>query len=675
LLSALLERVRRNVADYSDGSSERVESHIKARAKELPFWQWCLEAKLWIDREEFTYDGFSYLKPIYESVPFDQDELRNFDLTVMKAAQMGGSVIMILLQIYILLRFAVTGGYYFPDQTTALDFSAIRFLKMVRSNPDLLSLMRDVHGFTDEGSKSVRRIGDSTLLFLYTGMNLGPGTSRTTMRTESMPLDILVFDEVQGMTRSQMEKTQERVSASFLKVIGRVSTAKWPGADIDEWFQAGDQRYWHTDCSSRCSDGIILSEEWPNCVGDSNGKLFYRCPHCDTEIRDPQKGRYIAHNPKSEAESFHFAQTIARRVTIREMWNAWLNNKDRQNFNNRKLGKPYADPSEIPISIELLKQKAFNPDITWSVLPGDCYMGIDHMGALNVIVIKRRMQTGRDRVVHLEWVEDLDPFKRSAELMEQFKIRFCALENEPNYNEAFRFAKAFPGRVFIIEYTQGAISGEFLRWLDRDKTEPGAIRKTSDEARAKYAVRVDQYKMMSYSMLRIKDGMMEMPNPATRPLIRERIIAGRMTPDNIGELFAAHLTKVALRSEKDEKLDRYQNYVQKIGSDDPHFTYANMCCDVAVARAYGTTRFLTGEMDREEAEAAAEHHEDSAAMQQIKARLPIVKPITREVCGVCANFTPKPNGKDGICEGIQFNGNVVQREDIRCEEFSPLNRA
>ena len=41
-----------------------------------------------------------------------------------------------------------------------------------------------------------------------------------------------------------------------------------------------------------------------------------------------------------------------------------------------------------------------------------------------------------------------------------------------------------------------------------------------------------------------------------------------------------HFTKTALVAEKDAETNQYRRSVKKIGID-PHFSYANMLCDVA----------------------------------------------------------------------------------------------
>ena len=95
-----------------------------------------------------------------------------------------------------------------------------------------------------------------------------------------------------------------------------------------------------------------------------------------------------------------------------------------------------------------------------------------------------------------------------------------------------------------------------------------------------------------------------------------------MVPSNIAELFTSHLTKVALRSIRDDKQNKFQNLVEKVGSEDPHFTYANMCCDVAIARAYGTTRILTSEIGREMDKKEAQEATQDVYLKQIREAIP-----------------------------------------------------
>lgn len=655
---------------------------LQKRARELPFKDWALSSGLWIDRETFNFTDFPYLEPIYDTPPNNLEDLFGYELILRKPAQAGGSIFFLMwLGIYMPLRTTMNLGYYLPDEFTTYAFSDTRYKSMMKNNPDLLQLMEDSQGHRDIGSKAIRHLGMSMVMFMYTGMNQTATREQQTMRTEAMPLDCLVFDEVQGMTRGQIEKTMERLSASKLRINGKVSTPKWPEADIDEWFQESDQRHFHTDC--KCSDGIDLAEEWPNCIARArDGRVFYRCPHCDTDLPEPWIGKYIKHKPTAIKPGFTWSQCISKRVFPYEMLTAFEDSHDKQNFYNRKLGRPWSNPNEIPISLELLKKIYQDEDWPRNLSrrekqDGENYMGIDHMGNLNVHVIKQRMPGGYERVKHLEWTEDPDPFKRSAELMDEYGIRYASLEALPNFNEAFQFAKDFPGRVFVVEYAQAAMQGEMLRWMDRDTSDPQAIRKTSDEARNRYVVRAEQYRFMSYSMGKIQDRNVTMPDPHKHPLMQKRLMHGQWREDNLAALFTKQLMKIALISErKNEKEEKRTNRVEKIGSEDPHFSYANMCCDVAIARAYGTTRLLTSEIDHEQAaiaEQQKEAREKSPDMVQIRSVMPTAGLIVKETCGACWNFKPDDpddaENQHGRCNGQVWHNQLIMKRDPKCDEY------
>src|SRR5262249_49445335 len=162
--------------------------------------------------------------------------------------------------------------------------------------------------------------------------------------------DGLVFDEVQHMSTKTIEQTEERVSASELKAIVRVSTANFPGADINFYYEQSDRRQFHTRCG--CPDGVVLAHQWdplprPACIGEGNGSTpgvprgaFYFCPVCRTVIPDPWEGEFRPQNPSARTIGFNFPQMLSPKVTPAEMLEAWVHRVDVKNFYNRKLGRP-----------------------------------------------------------------------------------------------------------------------------------------------------------------------------------------------------------------------------------------------------------------------------------------------------------------------------------------------
>jgi phage terminase large subunit GpA-like protein len=126
-----------------------------------------------------------------------------------------------------------------------------------------------------------RRIGKSLYIFSWT-------SGRTT--TESVPMDVLTFDEVQDMTLGQMEKTRERLSASRVRFTVMGSTANWPDLDINHWYKRGTQHRFHTECPT-CGVKKPLDEYFPQCIkfDDEIGDHRYVC-EAGHWIDNPQAG-------------------------------------------------------------------------------------------------------------------------------------------------------------------------------------------------------------------------------------------------------------------------------------------------------------------------------------------------------------------------------------------------
>ncbi len=264
-------------------------------------------------------------------------------------------------------------------------------------------------------------------------------------------------------------------------------------------------------------------------------------------------------------------------------------------------------------------------------------MGIDQMGQENYVVIKGRVK-GRMRLLHLEIIQDADPWRRCAELMREFHVRIAVVESSPNFNEAHRFAIDHDRRVFLATYQD--LADEIVRWGDRFR-DPPAVSRSDDSIRTRWTVAIDQFKMMSWSLGRWKDGDVETPD--ARTLIRA--VRTRRGIEDLAlcrDVLWLHLQRVALVTESSREDERKpRRVVKKIGID-PHFAFANMLCDVAWVRAHGTSRILLPD-DRDE-RPLPQPMKRGPIMEQIIEAFPEVEEclapqeFERLTCGDCVNF-------------------------------------
>lgn len=644
-------------AEFLDVAVELTAAQRVIGANET-FRQWCerlAKEGLKVDGKPFKLDDRPSMAWIYDQVPCNADEAYRLVLVLMKCAQVGFTVLEMLATIYLGLKFQPsTIGMFLPDMVLAGLKSAERFMPIVRTVPAVHKLMTmdDPNGNgrkAGEGNVRTRRIGEAMFVFSWT-------SGRAT--TESIPMDVLSFDEVQEMTLEQMEKTQERLSASDIRFSLMGSTANWPDADIHHWYKRGSQHRFHTECPE-CGSKKPLDDYFPDCIKfDSDmGRYRYVCPNGHW-LDDTQRGEWIADNPDADRpvdlavpkkerplriRSIHFPQFLSPTISAEEIIFAYNNATDMKNFYNRKLGKPYLDPSQVPVTLEHLANCVAAgklAGVQWKSRARNTYMGIDQMGNFNVHVIKERMQDGRQAIVHIEETYSADPFARSSELMEQFSVDVCVVEINPNYNDAKKFAQRHPGRVFICN-SFGSIVEGMIHWGDTPK-QNASDRRTDDEAQDRYTLKMDQYKCMQVSMSRFTSEPPTCLIPDPQGLVQEVIDKGHKHLAAIAPRMFTHFTKTALVAEKDDETNQFRRSVKKIGID-PHFSYANMLCDVAWSRAHGTSTFYLPQEGKSHGRPLQPG--EIGVPDQIAAALEELQAARSETCGGCVNRDPET----GLC--------------------------
>lgn len=641
------------IARLEEKTGHRVQQ--KAVPAGVTFREWCEDLGrqgMKVDGKPFKLDDRPAMAWIYDQIPSTEDEAYRLVLVLMKCAQVGFTVMEMLATIYLGLRFGpATVGMFLPDMNLAGLKSTERFMPIVRSVPSVHDLMTqdaaDGSGRkSGEGNVNRRRIGEALFVFSWT-------SGRAT--TESVPMDILSFDEVQEMTLEQMEKTQERLSASEIRFTLMGSTANWPDADIHHWYKRGSQHQFHTECPT-CGSRKPLDEYWPNCVRWDNERSRYRyvCPDGHW-IDDTQRGAWVAGNPDADPpidvtvpkrerplriRSIHFPQFLSPTIAAGEIMDSFNSATDMKNFFNRKLGKPYLDPSQVPVTLEHLNAcvaAGRAAGIVWKQRARDTYMGIDQMGNFNVHVIKERLPDGRQAVIHVEETYSEDPFARSSELMDLYGVAVCVVEINPNYNDAKKFANRHPGRVFICN-SFGAIEEGMIQWGDAPKLDVSE-RRTSEEERDRYTLKMDQYKCMQVSMGRFTAEPPICLFPDPQCLVQEVMDKGVKSVAAVLPRAFYHFTKTALVAEKDEETNKYKRSVRKVGID-PHFSYANMLCDVAYSRAHGTSTFILPQLAKPQ---------DVPAPDEVVQRVTemVGKPLAGlemlpagDVCGRCSAYDP-----------------------------------
>ena len=623
-------------------------------AREMGFRAWCQmlgDKGLRVDGHPFTLHNRPAMHHIYDLIPTTPEEAFGRTVVMQKCAQVGFTVMEMLAVLYMAIKFEpATIGMYLPDMKLAQLKSSERFMPIVRLVPDaharLVGADRDGGKRTaGEGNVMARRFALSLVLFLWT-------TGRAT--TESMPMDILSFDEVQEMLLADMEKTKERLSASRIRFTLMGSTANWPDSDINWWFKRGTQHRFRTRCPS-CEGWQIMDDHFPpppggkSCIGydEERRDWRYACVHCGGWIDDPQAGEWVAENPDALTadgrgiESVHFPQFLSPTITPREMVESYNNATNLKNWYNRKAGKPFTDPSQVPVNLEHLNAACaagVRAGVVWKKSARQTFLGIDNMGGFACAIVMERMPNGMPALIHAEQVHGLNPWARLDEIMRDYGVAVAVCEQLPNYDSAKQFAHRWPGKVFLVAaYTN--IEDDMMRWGDAHLSR--ADRRTGAEFRDQHTVTLDQYKMMSWSLARIVNGTIFFPE--ANGLSQDIIINGvTKHVALLREVLFDHFTRTALVTEQDEEEHKVKRFVRKIGID-PHFSFALMLCFAAWCRANGTSSFM---------------------LPDTPAATPMVELVERAMpglpAGVMSMLAEAPDGVCGSCAAFA-NGECTER--------------
>lgn len=461
---------------------------------------WSEMAGLYVDSIPFSFEGHRYLFPLFMDT--------HPRMVWMKSAQMGATIWMLLRAFHQCLYPEAWGfetgikvGFFFPEGP------GLNLLVKGRVEP-MMRTCSELEPYSREMSRSWKPVKDSALYFLYMG-----GTSSK----DSTPLMSMFFDEVRLMDVTAVEQAKERVSHSPIKYIHMVSTAGYPDDDIHMHFMDSDQKWFTTVCE-RCNYEQILCLDFPDCIAEHRpgtpraGQSYYICKKCRREITDPQRGLYVPHgDPKHEISGYQVSQLLSTRQSPAEIMTVFRRIKNKKEFFNAKLGIPYIDEENRPLSIEMLDNNV-DPLIEWGPSFGvSNFMGVDQMSGYNYIMIVSRQTIGElRRLLWFEIINDRSPFKRTAELMELFDIQVCVCDAEPNTNDSLKFAKRFGRKVYLAKTGE---NDEMFRWKDswRPKKEH---RRADPSTYHQYRLFLDHYQSVERTIDYIKDRQLVWPDPA-----------------------------------------------------------------------------------------------------------------------------------------------------------------
>ena len=391
--------------------------------------------KIRLDGRPFSFAGHAYLRQLYNDTASH--------IVLSKAAQVGGTVWALLRSVHSCLV-GLSVGYYFPTRTDAIELSKSRVAPLLAENPFLRRLMQD----TD--AAGLKRLGDA---YLYLrGM-------QSTVGMKSIPLDMIVFDELDEAEPAAKAMAKERLAHSSYKRIIELSNPSLPDYGIDEAFQRSDQRHWTMHCAA-CGAWTALDREFPTKLGQEvrvllpreDGTVYRACPKCAAEL-DTEQGEWVGDYPGRTTHGYQISQLFSSLVDPGEILREYRTTRFPDRFFNLKVGIAWAD-LERRLDIGTVLSLCGDEPMEAEAGQGRYTLGVDTGRDLHCVVL--RQHQGTRRLVHLG---TCSAFEELDALLQRFRIDRCVIDGLPETHATREFARRNSWRVsmcFFNEHQRGA---------------------------------------------------------------------------------------------------------------------------------------------------------------------------------------------------------------------------
>lgn len=488
-------------------------------------WQWVEQNKILLDGRPMDFKRHPYqLALLAENFTEECDK---------KGAQMGFTSARMLNTIHghIYKHYPQGTLYLFPTRGDVTDFSKGRFGPLINDNPCLQKHIQD----TD--AANIKRISGTMLYFRGTN-------SRSQLK--SVPVDQIIFDEIDEMSPDMVQLALARVGHSEVKRIVKISTPTLPDYGIDREWQESTQHLWWIKCA-RCGGETCLEKEFEEHLFEgqevllqrSNGSIYRACRHCRARI-NPLLGTWRATYPRRRVVGRWISQLCSAYVSPAEILAAFSDTtKRREEVYNSMIGMAYVD-AKNRLGIRQVLSMCSDYGIADSD-DGPCVMGVDRGKDLHVVI-------GRpDKIIALDAVKSWEDL---SDLIARYHVIICVIDAMPEVKDARAFTRKHPDTVWMNWYVENQ-KGPYA-WDDEQ-----------------FAVKVNRTESLDASAELVD------PNVLTLPRLSDRT-----------EEFARHCHATAKRLIEDEETGARVYRYLKLGAD--HYRHAFNYWAIARSRVLGS---------------------------------------------------------------------------------------
>lgn len=350
--------------------------------------------------------------------------------------------------------------YILPSTTPdASDFSTSRFDPALELSPHLTNLFSDVKNI---GHK---RAGSANLFIRG---------SRSRAQLKSLPVSMIIMDEIDEFTQENIPLAFERMSGQTERQVFMLSTPTIEGRGINAYYKNSTQKHFFFRCP-HCSKLTELT--YPECLviptDDPNSDLVYQshliCKECHHILDHQDKpnflstGQWVATFPDRAADGYTISQlyscVLPPYFVAQSYLRSLTNPADEQEFYNSKLGIPHTVAGSNVTEEDYTASIADYAMLTQFNSSGSCVtVGIDVGSNLHYVVVQwlfKAMDYSDPNIsaeARVLAVGKTESFEAMDQIFARYGAHFAVIDHQPETRMAESLAGRHPGRVKLCHY-------------------------------------------------------------------------------------------------------------------------------------------------------------------------------------------------------------------------------
>lgn len=443
-----------------------------------------------------------------------------------------------------------------PDAT---DFSTARFDPALEGSPHLENL------FTDVKNIHHKRAGHA---------NLYIRGSRSRSQLKSVPVGLLIFDELDEMVQENISLAMERMSGQLEKQALALSTPTIDNYGINQYFKKSSQNHFFFKCP-HCSklteltfpDCLVITSEDPDDLKIRD--TYLKCKECNHRLEHDSKidwladAKWVQGYTDRIVEGYHVNQLYSMTVKPYEIamlhLRAQSNPTDEQEFYNSKLGLTHI------VEGARLTDKDFENCTGTHLKMSEAPAGMNVMGVdvgkwlhyeINQVFLDKQGSPTHDinlaTTTRLIAEGKVQHFEELDMLCQQYGISYTVIDANPERRKALEFAQRHWDHAKLCFYSTGISSK--------------AIRINAEE---EHTISVDRTSWIDLAMSRFK---------------RKKVVL----PQDLSTEYKNHLKAPVRIYTKDSSGNPVGKYVT--GNEDDHFAHAHTYAELAIQLAVSLAR-------------------------------------------------------------------------------------